>query len=161
MYAQFPDTTARFGTFHRPLRRLIASFMFFSASLLLVASMGFAQDPGDFNCSDFSTQPEAQDFYENNDPQSDPFILDSDSDGIACETLPGGDNGGATLPEGDDDILSEDRPASSEQDDSSVDGDQYQQQGEVVTPDTGGPALLPLAVAMMLLGGSGYLFIRR
>lgn len=160
MYAHFPDTTARFGSFHRPLRRLLASFLFFLASLLLVASMSLAQDPSEFNCSDFSTQPEAQDFYENNDPQADPYILDADSDGMACESLDG-DDGAVPAPEDDGASLPEDRPASNEQNDSSVTGDQYQQHEEVVTPDTGGPALLPLAGAMLLLGASGYLFVRR
>lgn len=161
MYAHFPDTTGRFGRHHRQLRRLLGSFLFFLASLLLVASMSLAQDPSEFNCSDFSSQQEAQDFYEDNDPQSDPYILDADSDGIACESLDGGDNGGsATPPEDDDSGLPEDRPASDERDDSGVAGDQYQQE-QIVTPDTGGPALLPLAGGMLLLGVSGYLFSRR
>lgn len=45
--------------------------------------------PGDdVNCSDFETQPEAQAFFEANDPENDPYRLDQDGDGIACETLP-------------------------------------------------------------------------
>jgi hypothetical protein len=42
----------------------------------------------DKDCSDFSTQAEAQAFFQQNDPQSDPHNLDGDSDGIACEELP-------------------------------------------------------------------------
>lgn len=134
----------------------------FLASLLLVASMSFAQDPGEFNCSDFSSQQEAQGFYEQNDPQSDPYILDADSDGTACESLNGtADGGAAPVPEEDEDEadLAEDRPASGEQDDTSVSGGQYQQE-EMVTPDTGGPALLPLAGAAVLFMSGGYLLLR-
>jgi hypothetical protein len=43
----------------------------------------------DYNCSDFSTQKEAQTFYEKHGgPQKDPYNLDGDSDGKACESLP-------------------------------------------------------------------------
>ncbi len=42
----------------------------------------------DLNCSDFSTQQEAQTVLEK-DP-SDPNGLDRDNDGIACENLPSG-----------------------------------------------------------------------
>lgn len=122
--------------------------------------MSFAQDSSEFNCSDFSTQPEAQQFYEANDPEDDPYVLDADSDGVACESLNGGDEDGAVSPSEDEDSgLPEDQPASEEQYDSSVAGAQYQQ--EPTTPDTGGPALLPLAGAILLLGLSGYLFSKR
>jgi hypothetical protein len=40
----------------------------------------------DCNCSDFDTQAEAQTCL-NADP-TDPFNLDGDNDGIACESLP-------------------------------------------------------------------------
>lgn len=56
---------------------------------------------GDMDCSDFDTQAQAQNFYDNNGP-GDPHGLDADDDGIACETLPcpcstggGGGGGGA------------------------------------------------------------------
>lgn len=42
------------------------------------------------DCSSFSTQAEAQQFFEQNDPTNDPFNLDVDNDGKACEGLPGG-----------------------------------------------------------------------
>jgi hypothetical protein len=43
----------------------------------------------DRDCGDFKTQPEAQKFFESaGGPRLDPHKLDSDSDGIACETLP-------------------------------------------------------------------------
>ena len=43
---------------------------------------------GDRDCSDFATQPDAQAFYEANQP-GDPHRLDRDNDGIACEPLSG------------------------------------------------------------------------
>jgi len=42
----------------------------------------------DRDCSDFDSQVEAQEALE--DDPSDPNGLDGDSDGVACETLPGG-----------------------------------------------------------------------
>lgn len=42
----------------------------------------------DYNCADFTTHLEAQDFYERNGgPLIDPHDLDRDHDGIACEAL--------------------------------------------------------------------------
>lgn len=41
---------------------------------------------GDVNCSDFDTQEEAQAFFEMY--PGDPYGLDSDGDGVACESLP-------------------------------------------------------------------------
>lgn len=43
----------------------------------------------DRSCSDFDTQSEAQRFFEANQP-GDPHGLDGNSDGEACESLPGG-----------------------------------------------------------------------
>lgn len=43
----------------------------------------------DRDCSDFATQREAQAFFEAaGGPERDPYRLDSDGDGIACESLP-------------------------------------------------------------------------
>lgn len=43
---------------------------------------------GDYNCSDFKSQKKAQRFFEKNGgPRKDPYGLDSDNDGIACEEL--------------------------------------------------------------------------
>lgn len=44
---------------------------------------------GDYDCSDFSTQAEAQRFFESEGgPQEDYHNLDRDDDGVACESLP-------------------------------------------------------------------------
>jgi micrococcal nuclease len=43
----------------------------------------------DRDCSDFATRAEAQAFYEAaGGPAKDPYKLDSDGDGLACESLP-------------------------------------------------------------------------
>jgi len=55
------------------------------------ASSSLAYDPNgpDRDCGDFSTQAEAQVFFEAaGGPTSDPHRLDSDSDGRVCESLP-------------------------------------------------------------------------
>jgi hypothetical protein len=45
-------------------------------------------DYGDYDCSDFSTQDEAQEFFETQGVAADYHNLDRDGDGVACETLP-------------------------------------------------------------------------
>ncbi|MGH2557543.1 MAG: hypothetical protein ACRDJH_00650 [Thermomicrobiales bacterium] len=53
------------------------------------ATAGDGWSPGAYDCEDFFTQNEAQRFYEDNGgPFSDPYWLDDDNDGIACEWLP-------------------------------------------------------------------------
>ena len=53
----------------------------------------------DRNCSDFDTWQEAQDFYEAaGGPDSDPHGLDSNGDGIACESLPGSPTQASSTP---------------------------------------------------------------
>lgn len=47
------------------------------------------EEYGDRDCSDFSTQREAQAFFESEGgPTTDYHNLDSDKDGRACESLP-------------------------------------------------------------------------
>lgn len=62
--------------------------------LVLCAGVSWAQTPtptGRRDCSDFATQADAQAFFtQNGGPQNDPFNLDVDNDGQACEGLPGG-----------------------------------------------------------------------
>lgn len=44
----------------------------------------------DYNCSDFDTWQEAQDFFlSEGGPEEDPHNLDRNSDGVVCESLPG------------------------------------------------------------------------
>jgi hypothetical protein len=67
-------------------------------------------------CQDFQFQEEAQVFFERHDPDQDPFGLDADGDGRACETLPSAGTGD----DDDDDGNATDTP---EQDDDSDDDD--------------------------------------
>jgi micrococcal nuclease len=47
------------------------------------------EEYGDYDCGDFSTQAEAQEFFESEGwPYSDFHNLDRDGDGEACESLP-------------------------------------------------------------------------
>jgi hypothetical protein len=41
----------------------------------------------DRDCADFSSQRQAQRFFERHNPGRDPHRLDADNDGIACEDL--------------------------------------------------------------------------
>lgn len=45
----------------------------------------------EYNCDDFTTQPQAQTFFTNaGGPSTDTNGLDGDNDGVACEALPAG-----------------------------------------------------------------------
>ena len=67
--------------------------MRYLAALLLVLTLALpacdSATSDSFNCSDFDTQQEAQAQFEaDGGPEEDPHNLDSDGDGIACESLP-------------------------------------------------------------------------
>jgi endonuclease YncB( thermonuclease family) len=51
-----------------------------------------ASRAGDNDCSDFATREEAQSVFEAAGP-GDPYNLDGDGDGVACESLPAGHGG--------------------------------------------------------------------
>jgi endonuclease YncB( thermonuclease family) len=74
------------------MRRLGVALVVICAIALGAASPASAQDR---DCSDFDTQAEAQDFFEQAGP-GDPHGLDGDDDGVACETndCPCSDGGG-------------------------------------------------------------------
>lgn len=65
------------------IRRLVAVVVVAAAAMLSYVGVASAQDR---DCSDFSTQAEAQDALRPGDPER----LDDDNDGKACETLPAG-----------------------------------------------------------------------
>ncbi len=58
------------------------------AVMLVLAPAAMAQT--DYDCADFATQEEAQQFL----LAGDPYGLDEDNDGMACDTLPSGGTGG-------------------------------------------------------------------
>jgi hypothetical protein len=74
----------------------------FAALLLLFGVYGSAGAQEAQDCADFATQEEAQQFYDDhadddpNDP--DPFNLDTDQDGNACEGLPTSQQAGTASP---------------------------------------------------------------
>jgi hypothetical protein len=78
--------------------RQVALGWLVSGALLVVALFALPDKAAsqDYDCSDFSTQAEAQQYL----LRGDPYNLDGDGDGIACESLPcpcatGGGGGGA------------------------------------------------------------------
>ncbi len=77
-------------------RRMEGDFvkrLLYLATVSLVASMMFAPAAfaqTDYDCSDFATQEQAQQFL----LAGDPYGLDADNDGMACDDLPSGGTGG-------------------------------------------------------------------
>jgi hypothetical protein len=82
------------------IRRAALATATTAIAVLFASAPAWAQSPtptGRRDCSDFSTQADAQRFFEDNGgPQNDPFNLDVDNDGRACEGLPGGTTGSPT-----------------------------------------------------------------
>jgi hypothetical protein len=76
------------------MRRSTAAAGVFVTAALSFGFSGTANAAGDRDCSNFSTQPEAQAFFESAGP-GDPHDLDRDDDGMACDSLPGGDSASA------------------------------------------------------------------
>lgn len=105
-----------------------------------LTGIGVAAASDDLNCSDFDTQEEAQDVFD--DDPTDPNGLDGDNDGVACESLPSGGSNGST----------DDSGASEESDDSSEDSEDSENgtgDDDLVAPvptmiDTGGGATAAL-----------------
>jgi hypothetical protein len=99
------------ASFGRTVRGAVSIFALLAAVVVvgLIATSPPA-DAVDYNCSDFATQAEAQTFFlAHGGPSSDPYGLDADHDGIACESNPcpcststggGGSGSGSTGGEG-------------------------------------------------------------
>ena len=73
------------------MRKVLLLAALAMAATLVFAPAVLAQQ--DYDCADFATQEEAQGFLS----AGDPYGLDADSDGVACEELP--DGGGGSSPE--------------------------------------------------------------
>lgn len=67
------------------MRRLLVCSIALGTTIFVAPAVA-AQPADDRDCSDFATQQEAQEFFENAGP-NDPHGLDQDGDGIACETV--------------------------------------------------------------------------
>lgn len=58
-----------------------------------VVTDGSGKATDEYNCADFTTQPEAQTFFKNaGGPSKDTNRLDGDNNGTACQDLPRGNN---------------------------------------------------------------------
>lgn len=116
------------------------------ASASASASVSPAPSGEEFDCDDFESQGQAQEFYRAD--KSDPSGLDADDDGIACETFDYGDGGGTGAG------VSQYTPS----------GVQYGPQTGVSTaelPDTGGPSGAVLALPSLALLVAGGIFAAR
>ena len=90
------------------LRRFTSLLAALALTMTALIAAGAALSPSsalaDKDCGDFNNQKAAQDFFiKAGGPKKDPHNLDSDGDGIACESLPcpcstskGGSNGGGS-----------------------------------------------------------------
>lgn len=68
---------------------VVLAWFYFRTSPPSEQAVAIPIDPGAYDCSDFSTHADAQEFFDAHDPANDPYHLDRDHDGIACESLPG------------------------------------------------------------------------
>lgn len=69
--------------------RILLAAGVFALLVLVSGTLGTEAEARDRDCSDFSTQKQAQEFFiKHGGPHRDPHRLDGDGDGIACETLP-------------------------------------------------------------------------
>lgn len=62
------------------------------AAVMLTMQSPPSASARDYDCADFATQEEAQEYL----LPGDPYGLDADSDGVACEDLPSGGSGGGS-----------------------------------------------------------------
>ena len=145
------------------VRRFLLLAALSMALALVLSTPAMAQDPGAVDCGDFTTQEEAQAFFDSNDPANDPYLLDEDpgaDDGMACENLPS--DGSTVLP--DDDPDGNQYGVDEEQYDAEIPATSPSTAPPMaepapsvsVLPETGGvvsPALLSVFAGIMLVGG--------
>lgn len=70
--------------------RLAKSMIISALAALVVFAIAPTSAFADYDCADFATQEEAQEYL----LPGDPYGLDGDNDGVACEDLPSGGGGG-------------------------------------------------------------------
>jgi LPXTG-motif cell wall-anchored protein len=168
------------------VRRLLYLTVLSMLVVAMTASVALAQPQrgpsgadGSYNCADFDTQTQAQNYYEGQGGVSggDPDGLDADQDGRACETLPPGNQGGGEQPTTPEPTTEQPQPqpeggngdvprgtgGAEEGATGAVDTNQYDDDGDVGgLPHTGGPSL---GASASLLGGvallAGGLLLRR
>lgn len=77
--------------------QIVAASGLAAAATVIAAAPSVAVKSADLDCSDFTSQSQAQAVYNSN--PSDPNRLDRDGDGIACETA-GGSGVSSSAPQG-------------------------------------------------------------
>ncbi len=153
-------------TITRPALALAAAALIVTGG----AAPAHAGGTDQFNCSDFATQGEAQAVYDAD--RSDPNDLDRDGDGIACESLPGGDDAPEEDVPGDPPAGTDGNDAGFSDDDNSddVSDDEDTMQGGGSMPvggvETGEAAVgndagLIAAGGVGVMAGAGLLLMRR
>jgi hypothetical protein len=134
----------------------MASALLFTSSLLLVASMGFAQEES--NCDDFAAPEDAQMALEENPDLAN--SLDGDGNGVACDEDPSvftqAEDPEDTTESTNESTTGAERYTSPDPEDSGDSDSNDSNARSQQTPATGGVALIPLAGSALtaLLGGS-------
>ncbi len=134
------------------MRRLILLATLSLVAMLVFVPASMAQTTDLYDCPDFATQEEAQQFL----LAGDPYGLDADNDGMACDDLPSGGTGMGAVPQPQYQYT----PTTAAE---AVDEETPSTTTTTPLPDTGGLSLL-LPVAGLLLTGAGLLaagFARR
>ncbi len=128
------------------MRRLVLLAALSMMAMLVFAPVAMAQTDL-YDCPDFTTQEEAQQFL----LAGDPYGLDADNDGMACDDLPSGGTGMGDVPQ----LQSQYTPTTAAE---AVDEETPSTTTTTPLPDTGGPSLL-LPAAGLLLTGAGLLAV--
>jgi hypothetical protein len=83
-----PRTSTKLGRYPCAIKRLALYLSIALPCALALLANGLPAPPAaralDYDCADFATQAEAQEYL----LPGDPYNLDGDGDGVACETLP-------------------------------------------------------------------------
>ena len=140
------------------MRRLVLLATLPLMTMLMFATTALAQTTDLYDCPDFATQEEAQQFL----LAGDPYGLDADNDGMACDNLPSGGFGGAdtgtrVTPDGTQysnlpDVVPGATQYAPTTTSEAVDEETPSTTTTTPLPDTGGPSLLLPATGVLLLG---------
>ena len=122
------------------MRRLVFLATLSMMAMLVFAPAAMAQTDL-YDCPDFTTQEEAQQFL----LAGDPYGLDADNDGMACDDLPSGGTGMGDVSQ----PQSQYTPTTAVE---AVDEETPSTTTTTPLPDTGGPSLLLPAAGVLVLG---------
>ncbi len=139
------------------MRKVLLLAALAMAATLVFAPAALAQDPSTYNCPDFATQAEAQEFL----LPGDPYILDADDDGTACDELPPGGGGDSIATPSASPIASTTGgpltplPSDDGSPSPSASATATPTAAASVLPETGGPAAAISIVSLALIIGTG------